>query len=288
MDWFSIVLAGMALALVLVVLCQPLVTPLPVNAEQLPLSIRLLWPWVRALSRPASRMVSWSQRSRLAISLQQAGWQALISVAELSALRLCLGLILAFMGLFAGSLVDASTSMVIAFAAAGAIVGYITPVATLARRARQRRLAMLRELPFLLDMAVVCVQAGLNLTGALTQAAHYGPSGPLNVELQRALGDMRAGMARLQALDAMAERTMLPEVRSLVSALRQADQLGVSLGPLLHAQAVLRRSERFQRAEKQALEAPVKMLLPMVTCIFPCTFLVIGFPVASRFLQAAL
>jgi tight adherence protein C len=77
-------------------------------------------------------------------------------------------------------------------------------------------------------------------------------------------------------------------VRSLVLTLAQADRLGMSLGPLLRAQSAQQRSERFLRAEKLALEAPVRMLFPMVLCIFPCTFLVIGFPVAVKLLQSGL
>ncbi|MFW7342791.1 type II secretion system F family protein [Pollutimonas sp. H1-120] len=147
---------------------------------------------------------------------------------------------------------------------------------------RRRQGQMLRELPFLLDMATLCVEAGLNLQGALQQAAQHGPEGPLRSELRHALADMRAGLPRLQALDELAERTGLAAVRSLVTALTQADQLGMSLGPLLRSQSEQRRAERFLRAEKLALEAPVKMLFPMVFCIFPCTFLIIGFPIAIK------
>jgi len=97
---------------------------------------------------------------------------------------------------------------------------------------------------------------------------------------------MRAGMPRLEAMHRMAARTGLPPLRQLATSLGQADQLGMSLGPLLRAQAEQRRSERFLRAEKLALEAPVKMLFPMVFCIFPCTFLIIGFPLAIKLLGA--
>ncbi len=149
---------------------------------------------------------------------------------------------------------------------------------------KRRQQAMLRELPFLLDMTTLCVEAGLNLQGALQQAVRYGPEGPLRDELHQALNDMRAGRARIEALTLMAKRTGLEALSSLVAALAQADQTGASVGPVLRAQAGQRRSERFLRAEEQALKAPVKMLFPMVSCIFPCTFLIIGFPVVSNML----
>src|SRR5699024_6199616 len=97
---------------------------------------------------------------------------------------------------------------------------------------------------------------------------------------------IRAGVTRSEALHQWAQRTSLPAVSQLVSTLGQADQLGMSLGPLLRAQSEQRRTERFQRAEKLALEAPVKMLFPLVCCIFPCTFLIIAFPIAVKLLEA--
>src|SRR5690606_38066942 len=127
-----------------------------------------------------------------------------------------------------------------------------------------------------------------NLQGALQQAAQHGPPGPLRQELRHALADMRAGMPRLEALRYWSNRTGLAAVQQLVTALGQADQLGMSLGPLLRAQSEQRRTERFLRAERLALEAPVKMLFPMVFCIFPCTFLIIGFPIAIKLMGVPL
>jgi len=168
-----------------------------------------------------------------------------------------------------------------------ALAGFGWPLYWLREQGAARQRHMLRELPFLLDMTTLCVEAGLNLQGALQQAAHHGPVGPLRQELRHALADMRTGMPRLEAMHRMAARTGLPALRQLATSLGQADQLGMSLGPLLRAQAEQRRSERFLRAEKLALEAPVKMLFPMVFCIFPCTFLIIGFPVAAKLLEAS-
>lgn len=167
-----------------------------------------------------------------------------------------------------------------------ALLGMWWPWHRLAGLAVSRRRSMQREFPFLLDMATLCVEAGLSLQGALQEAALHGPAGPLRDELARTLADIRAGVARSEALHQWAQRTGLPAVQQLVTALGQADQLGMSLGPLLRAQSEQRRNERFQRAEKLALEAPVKMLFPLVCCIFPCTFLIIGFPIAVKLLEA--
>lgn len=129
------------------------------------------------------------------------------------------------------------------------------------------------------------LESGLNLTSALHQAIDKGPGGPLKVEFTKVMRDLRAGRTRADALRAMGERLAMPQVTSLVSALLTAEKQGASLGAVLRAQAEQRRSERFMRAEKLAMEAPVKMLLPLILFIFPCTFLILFFPVLSRVME---
>jgi tight adherence protein C len=104
--------------------------------------------------------------------------------------------------------------------------------------------------------------------------------------LNRTLRDIRAGRNRSEALRSLAERVQMPAISSLVSALTTAEKQGMNIGPILRAQAEQRRNERFLRAEKLAMEAPVKMLFPLIAFIFPCTFIAIGFPIAMKFLQS--
>jgi tight adherence protein C len=151
------------------------------------------------------------------------------------------------------------------------------------RNARQGRI--LKALPFYLDVVTLCVESGLNLTSALAQAVAKAPPNPLRDELNRVLRDIRTGKARGEALRSMAERMQMPAISNVVSALLTADKQGAALGPILRAQAEQRRSERFQRAEKLAMEAPVKMLFPLIAFIFPCTFAVIAFPIVVKFLE---
>lgn len=168
---------------------------------------------------------------------------------------------------------------------AGAVLGAALPAVWLRDRVQARRHESLKALPFFLDLVTLCVEAGLNLTGALQQAVSKGPDGPLRTELSRVLRDVRAGRPRADALRSLSERMNEPAITHLVTALIQAEQTGMNLGPILRAQAEQRRLERFARAEKAAMEAPVKLLLPLLFFIFPCVFLVIGFPIAMRFLQ---
>src|SRR3546814_4107774 len=112
-------------------------------------------------------------------------------------------------------------------------------------------------------MTAFGVEAGLKLNGAGAQAAKHSPAGHLRQELRYMLADMRTGVSRRDALADLVRRTELPAVQHLATALAQADQLGMSLGPLLRSQSEQRRAERFLRAEKLAMEAPVKMLFPL-------------------------
>ncbi|UUZ55949.1 type II secretion system F family protein [Massilia sp. H-1] len=105
-----------------------------------------------------------------------------------------------------------------------------------------------------------------------------GPNGPLKNEFAFVIRDLRSGLTRAEALRRMDERVRIPQVTSFISAVIQAERMGASLGPTFRAQADQRRIERFQIAEKLAMEAPVKLIFPLVAFIFPVTFLVLMFP----------
>jgi tight adherence protein C len=244
------------------------------------------WPWVLALAPWCAPFVTWRMRRELRRWGSRAGlashWQADRWLAACVLAAGC-GALLAGA---AALMVSAPARFGFLAALAGAGLGFVWPGQALRRRAAARRFQMMRELPFMLDLLNLCVEAGLSLPAALQQVAGHAPDGPLRQSLRDAAALERTGMERSRWLLHWAEQTDVAGVRSLVSALAQADRLGMSLGPLLRAQAERQRSERFLRAEKLALEAPVRMLFPMVLCIFPCTFLVIGFPVAVKLLDA--
>lgn len=179
----------------------------------------------------------------------------------------------------------ASVAMLAAFAASGAGVGATIPVAWLHDRGRARRDALLRQLPFQLDLIVLAIDAGMSLSAAIEQAVAHAPPGALRDAWQRTLSDLRAGRPRAEALQAFADRTDLAATRVLAASLIGALAQGVALGPLLRAQAEQRRHERFVAAETQAMRAPVRMLAPLALCVFPCTFIVLMVPLASRLIE---
>lgn len=285
----SSVLAGISLCCLICALTQPVTRPhLAAGVEGASLGLRLVWPWVSTFAPFCEPFISWRARAKLTRQIQLSGLAEAWLPAHVLALQFVVFLLTSIITWISLFFLISSTWSYACFWAlvAGALAAWL-PRYRMVVLGKLRQACMLRELPFLLDMTTLCVEAGLNLQGALQQSADYGPPGPMRSELRHALADMRAGMPRMDSLTRMATRTALPVIENLVAALAQADQMGASLGPLLRSQSDQRRAERFLRAEELAHKAPVKMLFPMVICIFPCTFLIIGFPIVSKLLSGS-
>ncbi len=158
--------------------------------------------------------------------------------------------------------------------ALGAVIGAIGPASRLKKKVEARQKSIQRALPDVMDLLVISVEAGLGFEQALDRVIQNVP-GELSDEFARVLGETRAGSSRAEALRAMDERCDTPEVRSFVLAMIQADTFGVSIGRVLRSQSDELRIKRRQKAQEQAQKAPVKMLIPMVFCIFPALFIVV-------------
>ena len=168
------------------------------------------------------------------------------------------------------------------FVALQLMLGWVIPDLWLYGARRRRHLSIQRALPFALDLLTLSVEAGMDFIGALQRGCRSRRLDPLNEELLRMTKEIQVGSSRREALRNMAVRVGQPDLRALAFALVQADKLGVSIGAILRIQSDQLRARRFDRAEKLAAEAPVKMLGPLLLCIFPAVFIILLGPVLSQ------
>ncbi|MBC7699457.1 type II secretion system F family protein [Aquabacterium sp.] len=260
-----------------------------------PLGFRLLWWPIQWIGHYLDPYITVKKKSKLSVALRQAGLEFSIHPTQYIAGRLTAAFFLAGLSyLLLGSFDKGppgsgfSDKVYLQVCAFGAFFGWVYPAIWMKDRIALRRKDLLKALPFFLDIVTLCVEAGLNIQGAMSQAVSKGPKGVLRSEFLRVLRDVRAGKQRADAMRAMADRLKESAVTSFTTAVIQAEMMGMSLGPVLRAQADQRRSERFLRAEKMAMEAPVKMLFPLIAFIFPCTFIVLFFPIVIKFMHSGL
>jgi len=246
------------------------------NLEELelqqPFMERTLRPLMARLSGYVARVTSTSFTEQTAKRLALAGNPGNLRTADwlgIKAIGAVIGGVLLFV-LFGLSnlLVGILLSMV------GAIMGYIVPEFWLGGRIRARQHAILLQIPDALDLLTISVRAGLGFDAALGKVVEK-MQGPLTDEFQRALAEVRVGKARREALRDIIPRTEVAPLSNFIGAIIQAEQLGVSISKVLQVQSEQLRIERRQRAEEMAAKAPIKMLFPLVGCIFPALFIVI-------------
>lgn len=172
----------------------------------------------------------------------------------------------------------------------GIALGYTAPMIFLRWKQAKRREEIMLSLPDALDLLVICVEAGLGLNAALLNVGREIRlnSVALSDELRMVNSEMRAGVARLEALRNLAIRTGVDEVRSLVAVLVQSDRFGTSIAQALRTHALSLRTRRRQRAEEAARKTPVKMVFPLVFCIFPELLVVILAPGMLQLFRALL
>ncbi len=241
-----------------------------------PISERLLGPIVSFFSRTGSRLNPPDYVESVRNKHVQAGIYSPERVERFLATRILLFVLvpfwLAFVFLINPLGMGGMLQLVLAaVGVAGLVIG---PGSRLNSKVKERQSEIQRNLPDVLDLLVISVEAGLGFEQAVDRVIHNVP-GHLSDEFARVLGETSAGATRADSLRSLQERVDLPEVRSFVLAMIQADRFGVSIGRVLRAQADEMRIKRRQLAQEKAQKAPVKMLIPMVFCVFPALFVVI-------------
>lgn len=252
-----------------------------VYMDPLPGPLRLIWPMVNLLVQLFGDFLPVEQVEQVRLRMRKAGVEYLMTPVQFIATRAVSAIIFMLLAAFTGLMLGAIQPIWVILAA---LIGWMFPLMKLNDLRKAREKQIVRALPTFLDFITMAVEAGMNLSGAIAQSVEKGPEGPLRLEFQKVMRDVKAGMSRMDSIRAMADRLNIREVTSFSSALAQAERTGASLGPTLRIQADQRRVERFQRAEKLALEAPVKLIFPLVAFIFPTTFLVLAFPIVMKFL----
>jgi tight adherence protein C len=179
-------------------------------------------------------------------------------------------------GLGGASLVFARGGIRIVLALLGAMAGYILPGFVLERRIAKRQRLIQNGLPDALDLFIVCIEAGSSIDQAIVKTSQdLDQSHPiLASELRMISTEMRAGKARLEAFRNFAARTEVDDVRSLVNILAQSDRFGTSIATALRTHAEVSRTKRRQRAEERANKIGVKLVFPLVFCLFPAFYVV--------------
>lgn len=242
-----------------------------------------VWPLLNIVANTVGALVQGGRAEALRARLRRAGQEYALTPQQFFAGKILAMVFFGGLGWYFSG--EGTTLLGILL---GAALGYMYPDIWLSDHTKKRNLEILKALPFFLDIVTLSIEAGLNLTGAMQKAVDNCKPSPLIVEINRVLRDVRAGRPRVEALRELADRLDYAPISSLVSALVQGELMGSSLGPILRAQSDQRRIERFQRAEKLAMEAPVKMLGPLILFIFPCTFIVLGFPIVMKFMGSGL
>ena len=259
------------------------------NLEELelqqPFAERTIRPLIVRLSRVGKRTSSTQFSERTDKRLAMAGNPSNLRSTDWVGVKVGAALLAAlFFFLLFTFLVGAGPLIGLLLAVVGGMIGYIGPEFWLTRKIKARQKAILLQIPDALDLLTISVRAGLGFAAALAKVVEK-MKGPLVDEFRRALAEVRVGKTRRDALRDMIPRTEVPALSNFIGAIIQAEQLGVSISKVLQVQSEQLRIERRQRAEEMAAKAPIKMLLPLVGCIFPALFITILGPALILIMQ---
>ncbi|KRW61321.1 type II secretion system F family protein [Pseudomonas sp. TTU2014-080ASC] len=247
--------------------------------------IRPIWPLVRLVSHHFCSNMPPRLMDKLDVRLQKTGALYVLTAEEF--LALCITMAVLFPLISILPMASGKSGIIWPVVLVMMFLGAALPWMWITDMHKRRDRDIVRNLPVFLEYLTMCVDAGLNFLGALQQAVDKGPDGAMKNEFRIVLRDIRSGLPRAEALNRMDERVNLKDLSTFVRSVIQAEKMGSSLRNTLQIQAQQRLEERFQRAEKTAMQAPVKLIIPLITFIFPLTFVILLFPIVVKFLGEA-
>jgi tight adherence protein C len=240
---------------------------------QAPFAERFVRPAINRLATVLSRTAPGKARMDLSRRLELAGRPGNLTPEDFGAVRIVAAAVTAALGLLIGLLLATPVAIAIAIAV-GAILGYYLPVIWLKQLVDGRRAEIQKSLPDAMDLLVIAVDAGLGFDSALTRVTEKYKNA-LSQEFAKMLREVSLGRPRLEAMDEMGRSTGVEDLHNFIQAIIQSEQFGTGIAKILRLQADEMRRKRRQRAQEKAAQATLKMLLPMVGCIFPTLWIVL-------------
>jgi tight adherence protein C len=261
-------------------------TPTDVRKRELaiPFYQRVLIPSGKAVGGLGRRFTPASVTERLGKELVFAGSPVGWDAERILAMKILGMVVFAVAFYLLGHLANMSPIRSFILALLGVFVGYYLPEWVLRSKSGSRQMAIQRALPDALDLLSITVEAGLGFDAAVARVARQA-GGPLGEELHRVLQEMQIGKTRADALRDLGDRTNIAELKGFVLAMIQADIFGISIAKVLSVQAREMRIKRRQRAEEQAQKLPVKIVFPLILCIFPSLFIILLGPAVITIYQ---
>jgi tight adherence protein C len=245
---------------------------------QRPFSERFLRPAIERLGSMLSRSTPQKSRQDLMNRLDLAGRPGNLTPEDFAAVRIVAAAVMAAVGLLLGLLLQNTVYLVVALAF-GAVFGYYLPVLWLKQKVDARRAEIQKGLPDAMDLLVIAVDAGLGFDAALARVTDKYKNA-LSEEFAKVLREVSLGRPRLEAMDEMGRSSGVEDLHNFIQAIIQSEQFGTGIGKILRIQADEMRRKRRQRAQEKAAQATLKMMLPMVGCIFPTLWIVLLGPAA--------
>lgn len=261
--------------------------PIPIRQQELssPLFQRFIRPILAGLAGVFARYVPAAREEILEKRLIEAGRPFNLSPREFMVIKYMLAGLSAFALKTLWQFTGQTTVQSAVMAVAGGAFGWLLPDAGINSKIRRRKEQVEKQLPDILDLITVCVEAGLGFDAALMKVTEK-YKGVLAEELSLVLQEVRMGKPRREALREMAERLAVDDLSNFVGSIIMAEQLGIGIGKVLRLQSKESRQKRRQRVEEMAMKAPVKMLIPMVMFIFPAVFIVLLGPAVIQIMRA--